>query len=996
MNHLIRVLCWMVIPALCPRYVQAQLGTSVTVIPPSPRSVEFEKFINYKVSLSNGLPEIGINFYNIQVDQVTIPIGISYHASGIKFGQPNGDVGLGWGLTSAYRVSRTVYGRLDEIYPMPDMNNVANGMTIGYYLNNNFSTPFERDRYLARYVNPREQAYVTASQYDYLDGQFDLFTVGLPSENGNFIISDRKSKTVSMLNNSALKVDYTVGAAGIDGLKIVDMNGVKYRMGQNEANTEGLKISSGDGMVKYSSAWMISEITTPLNNTVSFQYIPFQETRPGTDFYTRALTDGKSFGHDCHMGSDIENTGTGSSSAYDVKLLSVINGVQETAIFNRNNNGTIGSIEIRKKNNELIKRMVFYYSQFADRVFLDKVAIEGSDGSAGETYKFDYESKGITYNYFDNFGYYQWDRKQGYAPLIPGLTHYPDLNPCSGPQIPVPVSTSGSSNREDYRTSDIYMLKKITYPSGGSSSYRYESNIYKADNALNSVNGGGLRIASIESDNGSGIPILKRNFSYGTDGTGKLLFNANDPRLLVKVQVVPVFAPYLNTQNKIGLLNKRTISNALDGDLADGYVKDNMGWYSQVREQYDEGYVDHFFEMPYGSAGIETFINNSNAEYTSQYPSYFVRAYRFWNKPVLTEQSTYEYKVGVDPRIKKRELFSYSTPSPNNPNNEFTGLKVTTFAVATGDRGLDFSSLTAYSDMGLKSVFNYDTYKVTSGDVLLKTKTVYDYDNTTEGIKTVYNYDYTTGNLIAKEKVSNSKDEVLITKYKYPFDFSGIVSNDSQSAGIKQLQVKNILSPVIEKSVFRSNASETSLRLINSKFTSYKSNLPLPDQIFNVESATATSNFVESAVSSGGVVKDVVYQQDITVDKYSDKGKILSVSKQLSPSVCYLWGYNDQYPVVKVVGSNYNTISALVNQSILNNPQNDQQLRAELNKIRTGLAGVTTAVTTYTYNPLVGMTSQTDAKGETTYYEYDGFQRLRNIKDQDGNIIKTYDYHYKP
>ncbi|MNH31455.1 hypothetical protein D3C86_1602120 [compost metagenome] len=50
---------------------------------------------------------------------------------------------------------------------------------------------------------------------------------------------------------------------------------------------------------------------------------------------------------------------------------------------------------------------------------------------------------------------------------------------------------------------------------------------------------------------------------------------------------------------------------------------------------------------------------------------------------------------------------------------------------------------------------------------------------------------------------------------------------------------------------------------------------------------------------------------------------------------------------------------------------------------------------TYTYEPLVGMTSSTDAKGKTTYYVYDGFQRLKWIKDQDGNILKTMDYHYQ-
>jgi YD repeat-containing protein len=52
-------------------------------------------------------------------------------------------------------------------------------------------------------------------------------------------------------------------------------------------------------------------------------------------------------------------------------------------------------------------------------------------------------------------------------------------------------------------------------------------------------------------------------------------------------------------------------------------------------------------------------------------------------------------------------------------------------------------------------------------------------------------------------------------------------------------------------------------------------------------------------------------------------------------------------------------------------------------------------MTTYTYFPLVGMTSQCDPSGRLTYYTYDGLGRLKLIKDQYGNIIKRYDYQYQ-
>lgn len=51
-------------------------------------------------------------------------------------------------------------------------------------------------------------------------------------------------------------------------------------------------------------------------------------------------------------------------------------------------------------------------------------------------------------------------------------------------------------------------------------------------------------------------------------------------------------------------------------------------------------------------------------------------------------------------------------------------------------------------------------------------------------------------------------------------------------------------------------------------------------------------------------------------------------------------------------------------------------------------------MTTYTYDPHIGMTSKCDLNNMITYYEYDSVGRLKLIRDHEYNIVKTFQYQY--
>lgn len=242
---------------------------------------------------------------------------------------------------------------------------------------------------------------------------------------------------------------------------------------------------------------------------------------------------------------------------------------------------------------------------------------------------------------------------------------------------------------------------------------------------------------------------------------------------------------------------------------------------------------------------------------------------------------------------------------------------------------------------------------------------------------------------------NSSSGDVQVSQTRYVMDvqngmFTGV---DPTTAAINNLAAKNVNVPVerVEKII---RGGQEFIK--SADFCEYAPDNLLIKAVHRVEllSKIPATQFSFSHIIGNTLSKDVRYKPDFYFNRYDAKGNLLEQQKADDVKTSYIWGYGGQYPVAQVVGKSYDDAvnQSGVNLAVLNNPSSSEaSLQAELNKLRSLSNAL---VTTYTYKPLVGMTSETDPRGRTTYYEYDGFGRLSVVRDHDRNVIKKYCYNY--
>jgi len=75
------------------------------VVLPPPNAAALGKYGDIPVSHSTGIPNISIPIHTVTDGPLSIPIGVSYHGSGIKVNEVATWVGLGWSLNAGGMIS---------------------------------------------------------------------------------------------------------------------------------------------------------------------------------------------------------------------------------------------------------------------------------------------------------------------------------------------------------------------------------------------------------------------------------------------------------------------------------------------------------------------------------------------------------------------------------------------------------------------------------------------------------------------------------------------------------------------------------------------------------------------------------------------------------------------------------------------------------------------------------------------------------------------------
>ncbi|MEC3875818.1 DUF5977 domain-containing protein [Chryseobacterium salviniae] len=250
---------------------------------------------------------------------------------------------------------------------------------------------------------------------------------------------------------------------------------------------------------------------------------------------------------------------------------------------------------------------------------------------------------------------------------------------------------------------------------------------------------------------------------------------------------------------------------------------------------------------------------------------------------------------------------------------------------------------------------------------------------------TNYSYENPLHKNVTKITTTRSTGEIEIIRNKYAQDLSSGI-DETQATITAGMAAQNNINPVIQTEVTVDG------KLVKGNINNFRVKNYLDQN--NVSRSMYLPNNVKTLKI--GTASD--YDKRVDFVDYGSYGNITEARKSDGIHSVYIWGYKEEYPVAKVDNTTLSAVEAVLTATELANIKNgmydEATMISVLNKIRIALPDA--LVTTYTYSPLVGVTSITPPSGVIEYYKYDFQNRLERIVDINGKILKEFKYAYAP
>ena len=980
------------------------------VVPPSPNASALMEYVNVPVDYYTGVPDINVPLYTLPGRDINIPVGVSYHASGIKVQDVASSTGLGWNLYAGGAITRMVRG-------LPD------GQKSNCWMNgsNSPNTP----NYWGSFVN------------GLCDHEPDIFYFNFLGQSGKFVLDENLIpyqmpggySKISPIEGGVVVPSVPIGnqppvtgqPSTLFSWKITDENGYQYFFGENSNSRElstlwkTVSTSYVANDPPFISTWYLTKIISPKGVQVAtFTYLTGSPTQ--AEYFSTIRKNITSTS--CPTGNDEKQSITNIKVVIENPLyistastsLGTVNFYFAGGRLDLANGLYLSTISISNSNSQNIKNYNFQYGYFIglnckpsphDPVGLVPTEkrlklLSIKDNSSVKIREFIYnESVDLPQRnsvYIDHWGYYSYFFSNyntlGNHTRIPKIDFTNTSTVINGTSSNGLGIFSGGSKFPDANQTQANILTQIKYPTGGSTVFNYEGNL-----TANGI-GGGIRIQSISDKNEVNIIVGVRTYSYEQgkkyrDPVYHYLTNNFDLSgfTCIALPKIPLFQwCFGGCDRKILVRHSSSLSDLFD-------LNGNGVGYGKVTETLidnsrTERFYSNFDTRVDGEPIIQNYIGSLNsysfiAIPADQYgPPFSPKTSYAWERGLLVSEKVYSSSS----KILAESQYNYDFNLPAIKNITCKSIE-SSLQVGKGIQGAAF----AWDNPNIKNIIRVGSYSLVIKPINLLNiqKTIYSQAATGDQANPIYP-SLTSSTLVAKhplfQNYVQSLTEILSdgvqvkTEYRYVFDVTSNIyvsrNPDIESQGFWMMVGQNNIATPVEviHYIKKPGASEV-FKVVGAELTTYKRHptllVALPYQTFSLQVSEPLTNFLPAicVINSTPAPFSVEFVKDNRLGRYQLTNQFtfdntsLNVSR-IDPSAgvptSYEWGFNNSL----VTATNVNVGA---------------------NQIRTE----------YTNQPLIGLTSIKDANLQTVNYEFDKYYRLKMVRDQDNNVLQRYRYHYR-